>query len=131
MNHDEPEPDKRAVEITKEGFDLLCMWSRNIALLPLADWWDQMERFDSIGWVRNPTMYRDWLKSKNVPILRELIDKAMALKAVVMKAQPVIREIMREDEARKAAEPKPKPPKPVCICGTVWQISSTCPIHPK
>lgn len=80
------------VQTMKEGFEILCMWSRNIAMLPLEDWDKAFERAESVAGIIDPTLFREYLYSDKDKVIREIIRAAIPLKAAVMKAQPIARE---------------------------------------
>ena len=82
------------VELTKEGFEILCLWSRNIAMLPLEEWDASFERAESVGAILDPTLFRKYLYSEKAALIRKLIQAAIPLKQLILEAQPlVLREI--------------------------------------
>ena len=82
------------VELTKEGFEILCLWSRNIAMLPLEDWDAAFERAESVGPIFDPTLFIKYMHSEKAVFIRKLIRAAIPLKQLILEAQPlVLREI--------------------------------------
>lgn len=79
---------EEAKTVTTEGFEILCMWSRNIAMLPLEDWRDAMRKAETLVPIMNPTLCR--LFGDKAKILNEILDAAIKLKVVVMKHQAAI-----------------------------------------
>lgn len=84
--------DAEVKALTQDGLQLLATWSRQIAMLPLEDWRQAFDRAETLGPILDPTLYRDYLHSGRGEIIKELLDAAIKLKAVVNKAQPKIRE---------------------------------------
>lgn len=79
-----------ASQVTAQGFEILCLWSRNIAMLPLEDWLTTLNRAESIGPIIDPTAYLEYRDDPRSEVFKELLEKAVALKAVVMKAQTTL-----------------------------------------
>jgi hypothetical protein len=77
------------LQITQEGFETLCLWARNIALLPLEEWDEALEKAESIGYIINPTLYREFIYSKKALFIRRLIKAAIPLKKLILEAQPL------------------------------------------
>jgi len=93
--------DKKAVELTQEGFEILCLWARNIAMLPLNEWLEALDHAETVGPFLDPTLYRDYIYSEKPKVIRELIEAGITLKAAVLKAQPLaLKEIERESRER-------------------------------
>ena len=80
--------DAEAKQTMQQGFEILCLWSRSIAMLPLEDWWNALERAESVGPILDPTLYREYLYSEKAKIIKKLIEAAIPLKSVVLQAQP-------------------------------------------
>jgi hypothetical protein len=78
------------VETTAGGFEILCLWARNIAMLPLEDWDRTFEKAESIGHIVDPTLYRSYIYSDKAKVIRKLIRAAIPLKQAVMEAQAVV-----------------------------------------
>lgn len=77
--------DKQAVDTTTQGWDLLMSQARIIAMLPLEDWINAMNRADSLGIMIDPTL---WIKGhKKMDKIREVIEAALPLKRCVLKLQ--------------------------------------------
>lgn len=85
--------DEEAKQTMKEGFEILCLWSRNIAMLPLEDWREALRKAESVAVIVDPTLMRDYIQSDKPVILKEVLDAAIKLKAVVVKHQATISQI--------------------------------------
>lgn len=94
--------DKEIKETMQEGFGILQMLARNIAMLPLEDWDAAFDKAEAVGAILDPTLYRNYLYSKQAPVIRKLIKAAMTLKAVVVEAQPLAREAVEKRMAEGA-----------------------------
>ena len=81
--------DEQTVSALIEGYETMCLWSRNIAMLPLEDWRQALDRAETLGPIMDPTLYREYLYSDKAKALREILDACIKLKAVVMKYQPL------------------------------------------
>lgn len=92
--------DAEIIETMKEGFEILCTWSRNIAMLPLEDWDAAFERSESVGHILDPTLYRDYLYSDKAKTIRAIIKAAIPLKQEILKAQPLALAEMRGEKVR-------------------------------
>lgn len=84
--------DTEIQDVTQAGFEMLCMWARNIALLPLEEWQTAFDQCDAIAPLLDPTLYRESLYSVKVKAIRELIEVALPLKRAVLKWQAEIRQ---------------------------------------
>lgn len=82
-----------------EGFDLLCNYSRIIAMLPLEDWRTAFNRAETIAPIIDPTLYREYLYSPKPEIIKDIIEAAIVLKRAVMKHQSTLT-TMREGEQK-------------------------------
>ena len=82
--------DKETQQAMIDGFDLLCTWARNIAILPLEEWDQALNRAETLGPLLSPTLYREYLYSEKAKILRRVLAAAIRLKSAVQEAQPVI-----------------------------------------
>ena len=81
--------DRELSETMQDGFELLCMFSRNIALLPLEDWLRALNKAETVGAILDPTLYRKYLWSDKAKVLKELIEAAIPLKKTVLASQEV------------------------------------------
>jgi hypothetical protein len=85
------------VDTMKEGFGELLTWARIIAMLPLEEWLNLLNRAESIGPIVDPTLFREYIYSDKPKILKSIIEAAIPLKRAVLAAQPaVVKEIERE-----------------------------------
>lgn len=85
-----------ASELTREGFEILCLWSRNIAMLPLEDWKAAFVNANTTAPILDPTLYRDFIYSEKAQFLVKLIDAALPLKKLVLEAQPLVLEELKK-----------------------------------
>ncbi|CAN5389654.1 hypothetical protein BH09PLA1_BH09PLA1_26040 [soil metagenome] len=93
----DPMNNAEAGELMKEGFELLCNWSRMIAMLPLEDWQRALDHAETVGPIVDPTLMREYLYSDKPAVIKSLLDAAIPLKRAVLKAQPVVlREALRK-----------------------------------
>jgi len=81
--------DEKAAQLTQEGFEILCLWARNIAMLPLEEWLAALDHAETVGPILDPTLYRDYLYSDKPKVIRELIEAGITIKAAVIRAQPL------------------------------------------
>jgi len=70
---------------------MLCHWSKLIALLPLEEWQEALNRAETIAVIRDPTLFMQYLHSDKPKILKSIIEAAIPLKEAVLKAQTEIR----------------------------------------
>jgi hypothetical protein len=94
-------------QLTKEGFEILCLWARNIAMLPLEEWKEAFELADNSMHIVDPTLYREFLYSEKAQLIVKMIDAALPLKKLVLEAQPLAQaemEKLRETRPRKKYE---------------------------
>ncbi len=78
--------DDEAVDATRAGWDLLAMYARNIAILPLEDWLQAMDRAETVAPMIDPTLYIR--AHRSMAEVRKMIEAAMPLKRFVLKMQP-------------------------------------------
>lgn len=91
--------DTKVIGLTKEGFEILCQWSAMIAKLPLEEWDQAFEKYEAIGFVTDPTQYRDYLYNDKAKFIRKLIQTALPLKQLIMESQPfIVQEILKQAE---------------------------------
>ncbi len=83
--------DEEAVIALKAGYEMLAVWSRNIAMLPLEEWLVQLNRAESLGAVLDPTLFNKYLHSDKAKTIKSLITAAIPLKKIVMEAQDMMR----------------------------------------
>jgi hypothetical protein len=81
-----------------EGFEFVCQQARLIAMMPIEDWLRALDRAETLGPVVDPTLYREYIYSKKPEILKKVLLAALALKRVVLEAQPAIVDIMARGE---------------------------------
>jgi hypothetical protein len=91
--------DEEAIQVLTEGWDLLFNNARLIAMLPIEQWVEGLERAESAAPVLDPTLYRDYIYSGKGEIIISVMRAALTLKNAVLEAQPKLAE-MREKEAR-------------------------------
>ena len=77
--------------VTMHGFEMLCLWSRMISMLPLEDWLNALNKAETIAPITDPTLYGEYLYSEKAKILKEIMEAAIPLKRVVMKHQPSVK----------------------------------------
>lgn len=71
----------------KDGFTLLIIQGKMIALMPLEQWLEDFERADTTGPILNPTLYRDYIYSGRDVMIKEVLRGAIQLKSAILKAQ--------------------------------------------
>lgn len=74
-------------ETIKQSYELLCMFARNIAMLPLEQWLNDLNRAESVGVIVDPTLMRSYLRSGKGDIIKSIIEAAIPLKRAVLDAQ--------------------------------------------
>lgn len=74
----------------EKGFEFLLVRSRNIAVLPLEEWKEALNRAENLGMILDPTLYREYISSRKPEILKSIINAAIPLKHAVMNAQSEI-----------------------------------------
>lgn len=72
------------------GYDMLINQAKVLASLPLEDWERAFEKFETIGPLIDPTLYREVIYSKKCKVIRMLIKAAIPLKHAVEEAQEII-----------------------------------------
>lgn len=87
---DTPMEDAEEAQLLSEGFDLLFLWCRNIALLPVEDWIKAFEKAESLVPIIHSTLYQKYVFSEKAKFLKELISTALSVKEIVLKMQPLI-----------------------------------------
>lgn len=80
--------------------DLLAMWSRNIAMLPLEELAKAFDQAEAAAPVMDPTLFREYLYSPKAQMIRKLIAAAIPLKKIIVDVQP---ELLRELEKEKGS----------------------------
>lgn len=75
----------------KEGMELLLSQGAIIALMPLEQWLQDLERSDAIGPILDPTLYREYLWSGRERMSKEVLSAAIHFKAAILKAQADVR----------------------------------------
>jgi hypothetical protein len=102
---------ERASDLTGQRFEMLMLWSLNIALLPLKEWRRAVAKAEIIGPLIHPAELHLFRKTALFPqylsekpdVLKSILDAAIALQKAVLDAQPAIRrELEREASARLA-----------------------------
>jgi hypothetical protein len=94
MANENPMTDKEAAAVTQQGFEILCMWSRNIAMLPLEDWLEALNRAETIAPIIDPTLYIHYQQSAKAHIIKKLIELAIPLKQHVIASQDKIHQYL-------------------------------------
>lgn len=74
----------------QDGFEMLLGWSRLIAILPLEEWREALDRAESIAPFTDPTLMQKYIGSDKPKILKSIIDAAIPLKRAVLAAQPAV-----------------------------------------
>ena len=93
--------DLEAVDVLQAGYEMLLTWSRNIAMLPLEEWQNQLERAETLGPILDPTLFRKYLYSNKPDILKSILNAAIPLKQAVLKAQVQIPDVMRREASAR------------------------------
>lgn len=92
MNANSKLTDAESVELTKQGYELLCTHGRIIAMLPLGDWLRAIEHAEAAGPFLDPTLYRTYLANPKGQAIKEIIEAALPLKTTIQKWQRILRE---------------------------------------
>jgi hypothetical protein len=83
--------DKQKLQELIYGYELVCNYSRMIAMLPIDKWIEQLEHAESLGPILDPTLYLEYLYSDKGKVLKKILHAALELKRVVEEAQPLVR----------------------------------------
>jgi hypothetical protein len=73
-------------ELTRELFE----HANGIAAMPLEEWVKNLQHAEDIAVIVDPTLYRNYIYSKKPEALKTVLEAAVALKAAVLKVQPVL-----------------------------------------
>ena len=63
-----------------------------LAMFPIEEWLQQLQRAETLAPILDPTLYRDYIYSGRDELIRELLEGALAFKRAVVKAQEKIKE---------------------------------------
>lgn len=88
--------DDEAIRTLTEGWDLLMNYSRLIALLPIDDWLEALEKAETVAPFVDPTMYRSYLYSGKSDVIKKIMRSALELKRTMEEIQPQVREMMQK-----------------------------------
>ena len=79
--------DSETIQTQIEGFELLIRQASIIYMLPLEEWRDGLNRADTVVPFLDPTLYLQASRNPKVRFIRDVIDAAIPLKAVIEKAR--------------------------------------------
>jgi hypothetical protein len=80
--------DNQAQQAYDDGLTMLFNQCRILAMLPLEDMLTALNHAEAIGPFIDPTLYREYLSTKNGAVIKELLKAALAVKRIVLKNQP-------------------------------------------
>lgn len=90
--------EKEAARYFEQGLEMVALNSRTLAMLPLEEMLEALNRAETAGAIMDPTLYREYIYSDKAKALKELIEACLKVKAVVMKMQPLVRKEMEDSE---------------------------------
>ena len=79
--------------LTKELF----LYANAIARMPLVEWRDAVRRDEDIAPFQDPTFFIKYMNSKKPGVLKEVLDAAIHLQAVILKVQPLLLEELHKE----------------------------------
>lgn len=82
--------DRQAVQDLQDGWSFVMSQGAMIALFPIEDWLEALERAETVGPILDPTLFRDYLYCGKGPIIKDVLRAALTLKQAVVKAQQQI-----------------------------------------
>jgi len=85
-----PKEENEKLQKLVAGYELLCNYSRMIALLPIDEWLEELEHAETVSAILDPTLYRDYIYSDKAKVLKKIMQAALELKRAVEEAQPVV-----------------------------------------
>lgn len=91
--------DQEAIRTLTDGWDLLMNTARMIAMLPVEQWIEGLDRAETVAPIVDPTLYREYIYSGKGEIILSVMKAALVLKKAVLNAQPKLAEMI-EKEAR-------------------------------
>jgi hypothetical protein len=91
------EESKKAKELIM-GYELLCNYSRMIAMLPIDQWIDDLEHVETVAPFIDPTLYLEYLYSDKGKVLKKILHAALNLKRVVEEVQPTVRKELEKKD---------------------------------
>lgn len=92
MKQDETMSDEEAVEITTTGWSFVFQQGAMIALMPIEEWLEALDRADTVAPIIDPTKYREYLYSGKGPIIKSVLSAALVFKQAILKAQKEVKE---------------------------------------
>jgi len=88
--------DAEAIQTLTEGWDFVLSQSRLIALMPIEEWLEALEKGESLASIIDPTVYRQYIYSKRPEVLKKVLRAALELKRTVLEVQPDVVATMKE-----------------------------------
>lgn len=89
--------EKEAVNTMVQGFNLFATHSRMIAMLPIEEWLQSLERAETLGPIVDPTLFKAYIHSERTAVLKDILHAALPLKRAVLKHQPAVKAEMERE----------------------------------
>ena len=90
--------DQEAIETLMAGFDVVCQNARMIAMMPIEDWLEALEKGEAIAPFVDPSLYLRYVYSKKPEALKKVLRAALDLKRAVQSIQPDLKLILETEE---------------------------------
>jgi len=90
--------DAEAIRTIIEGWEFVLSQTRLIAMMPIEEWLEALEKGESIASIIDPTLYRQYIYSKNPEILKKVLRAALELKRTVLEVQPDVVATMKSKQ---------------------------------
>ncbi|HEY2012393.1 MAG TPA: hypothetical protein VGH38_02780 [Bryobacteraceae bacterium] len=81
----------------REGWAFVMQQGALIAMMPIEEWLQGLERADTLGPILDPTLYREYLYSGKGEVIKDVLRAALVFKSAILKAQ---RQVQENDRLR-------------------------------
>lgn len=83
------------IKVIYQGWDFVLQQGAMLALLPIEEWLKAFSVAETIGPIRDPTLYKKYLESGKGEIIQDVLKAALTFKQAILKAQKQVLENSR------------------------------------
>lgn len=76
----------------REEWTIIFQQGAMLAMFPIEEWLEQLDRADTIVPILDPTLYRDYIYSGKGEIVKDVLRAALTFKRAIMKAQQQVKD---------------------------------------